>query len=166
MSTVLLDAHQYAASSNNYSFSDIREWLNGGFYDSAFSLGNSLIQTTMVDNSASTTDSSSNNYACASTEDKVYLLSYKDYLNADYGFSTSADSTTTRQCKTTDWARANGAWYSTDSSCLYNGYYWTRSPYSSYSGYAWGVSNDGHLSDSYVDDSGYSVRPSLRIKVA
>ena len=167
VSTVLLDAHRYAASSNNYKNSEIRTWLNGDFYDSAFSLGNSLIQTTTVDNSASTTGSSSNKHACDNTEDKVYLLSYKDYLNADYGFSTSSSTyDTARRCKTTDWARANGAYYSTNSYYLYNGSYWPRSPDSSSFSYAWLVSYDGVLSYSGVSGSHFSVRPSLRIKVA
>ena len=115
-----------------------------------------------MDNSAATTDSSSNTYACDDTQDKVYLLSYQDYMNTSY-FADSA----ARQCKTTDWARANGVLVSTDSSYLYNGRYWTRSPYSSYSDYAWYVYYDGVLSDyCFVYDSGGAVRPSLRIKVA
>ena len=177
VSTVLLDAHRYNGDysgtkngryANNYAWSEIREWLYNEFYYSAFSLGNSLIQTTTVDNSASTTSSSSNKYACANTYGEVvYLLSYKDYLNADYGFSTDEDAhDTARRCKTTDWARANGAWYSTSSSYLYNGYYWTRSPGSSYSYDAWRVNGDGGLCSDGVSDSDLSVRPSLRIKVA
>ncbi len=170
VSTVLLDAHRYneyysgtknGCYANNYERSEIRGWLNGDFYDSAFSLGDSLIQTTTVDNSASTTSSSSNSYACSDTEDKVYLLSYKDYANAAY-FAAPAS----RQSKTTDWARANGAYCSTSSSYLHNGWYWTRSPFSSYSGRAWNVYYDGDLNHSYVDGSYCSVRPSLRIKVA
>ncbi len=172
VSTVLLDAHRYNAYwsgkdsdgyyANNYEQSEIRAWLNGDFFNKAFSLGNSIIQTTEVDNSAATTNSSSNSYACGNTEDKIYLLSNQDYCNTAYFANAAA-----RQCKTTDWARANGAWYSTDSSYLYNGYYWTRSPYSSSdSYYAWYVSYGGGLSYDYVVDSSYAVRPSLRIKVA
>ncbi len=171
VSTALLDAHRYNAYwsgkdsngyyANNYEQSEIRAWLNDDFYNSAFSLGDSLIQTTAVDNSAATTDSSSNSYACKNTEDKVYLLSYQDYKNTSY----FADSPA-RQCETTDWARANGAYYHTSSSYLYSGWYWTRSPRSGDSGYAWYVSGDGYLYDNYVDPARGSVRPSLRIKVA
>ncbi len=54
---------------------------------------------------------------------------YRDYINCNYGFSTSSDITNTRCCKTTDWVRARGAYYDTN----YDGYYWTRSPdYDSY----------------------------------
>ncbi len=166
----LLDVHRYNDSydgtkddayANNYEKSEIREWLNGAFHDSAFALDDSLIQTVTVDNSASTTDSSTNQYACDNTEDKVYLLSYQDYENTDYFADDAA-----RQCKVTDWVKANCAWYSTDASYSGNGYYWTRSPYSNRSNNAWNVFYDGYLNYNYVNYSDYCVRPSLQIKVA
>lgn len=177
VSNALLDLHRYnkrwdGADSdgyyaNNYERSEIRSWLNGDFYNEAFSLDDSLIQTTTVDNSVSTADSSSNSYVCGDTEDKVYLLSYQDYLNADYGFSTTTGSSTTRGCKTTDWVRASGV------ECyVYYGYdatYWTRSPSSSYSGAAWYVVGGGGLiGGSYYCSVGdaHAVRPGLSIKVA
>ena len=171
VSTVLLDTYRYcgftkAHNPNSYSLSSIRKWLNGDFYNSAFSLGDSNILETTVNNSASTTSSKPNGYAGANTDDKVYLLSYKDYLNADYGFSTFSGLSTTRQCKTTDWARANGAWCSTDSSYLYNGWYWTRSPDSSDSLGALRVEPEGDFSSGYVDYSFHSVRPAITIKIA
>ncbi|MDY4849533.1 MAG: InlB B-repeat-containing protein [Bacilli bacterium] len=181
VSSVLLDAHCYYNSTshrtidgqivyaNNYKYSGIRAWLNADFYNSAFALGNEHIQTTTVNNSALTTNNSSNSYACANTEDKVFLLSYQDYLNSEYGFEATSrytDTSDTRWCRTTDWARARGASYSTKSSYLYNGYYWTRSPYSIYSDYAWYVYIDGGLGDNRVDSTGYSVRPGLSIKIA
>ena len=180
LSSVLLDAHCYYNSTssrtidgqtiyaNNYEYSDIRTWLNDDFYNSAFALNNSYIQITTVDNSASTTNNRyRNSFTCANTEDKVFLPSYKDYVNSSYGFSTSADSNT-RYCKTTDWARARGAGYSTSSE-LYYGPYWTRSPYSgypynSYSYYACSVLSD--LNNFDVSRSSCSVRPGLSIKIA
>lgn len=178
LSSVLLDAHGYYSSTadrtidgktvypNNYEYSDIRAWLNNDFYNSAFALDNGNIQTTTIDNSASTTDSTSNPYACNSTQDRVFLPSYEDYINSSYGFSTSTDSTDTRCCKTTDWARARGAYYSTSSSHLYNGVYWTRSPYSHYSYGALIVNDGGNLYGNHVVPTSYSVRPGLSIKLA
>lgn len=169
LSSVLLDAHCYYNSKsnrtidgktiypNNYEYSNIRTWLNNDFYNSAFALGNTHIQTTTVDNSASTTISSNNPCACNNTQDKVFLPSYQDYTNRDYGFITSF-------CKTTDWARARGAFYSTYSSYyLYNGYYWTRSPNSD-PNETIGVCYNGFYSVSVISTS-YSVRPSLSIKI-
>ena len=180
VSSMLLDAHCYYHSRkertidgqtvypNNYKYSDIRTWLNNDFYKSAFALGNSHIQTTTVDNSAATTDNSSNSYACANTQDKVFLPSYQDYLNSSYGFSTSADPTYTRWCKTTDWARARGASCITSSqSYPINGSYWTRSPLSDYRfGDTSTVSFNGDLSSADLSNLSGSVRPSLLIKIA
>ena len=178
VSSVLLDNHCYYNSTdrrtiddltiyaNNYEYSDIRTWLNNDFYNSAFALGNSYIQTTTVDNSASTTNSSSNKYACNNTQDKVFLPSYQDYINSSYGFSTETGKTDTRHCRTTDWARARGAYYDTNSdSSQYNGWYWTRSPHSDMSAVAHFIYPSGSLSNNIVHTSA-GVRPGLSIKIA
>ncbi len=172
VSSVILDAHCYYSSkdsrtidgktiySNNYKHSDIRAWLNGDFYNTAFSLGNSYIQTTEVDNSAATTVDSTNEYICENTYDKVYLLSYQDYKNATYFADEEA-----RKCKVTDYAKANGcyvstSWYSTD--C---GLYLTRSPSDSCSYEANYILNNGHVfSSAEVYRNFYSVRPAMTVK--
>lgn len=173
LSSVLLDAHCYYNSTssrtidgktvyaNNYKYSDIRTWLNDGFYNSAFALGNNYIQTTTVNNGASTTNSKDNPYACDNTQDNVFLPSYKVYIKSSYGFSTSTNPDNARCCKTTDWARARRAWYSTS----YNGHYWTRSPRSDHTYSAWYVRYDGCLDTNYryVDTTFVSVRPAIKI---
>ncbi len=177
VSSTLLNAKNYYSSDtmriidgeliypNNYEHSDMRSWLNNEFYDSAFALDDSLIQTVTVDNSVATTNYSTNQYACDNTEDKVYLLSYQDYENADY----FADETA-RQCKVTDWAKANYAYYNTyDTDDLENGEYWTRSPYSNGSNKLWNIGTSGILSDDnsgFWFDNKYCVRPAITIKVA
>ena len=179
VSSVLLDAqcyyHDYANErtigeqtiyQNNYKYSDIRAWLNEDFYNSAFALGSTNIQTTTVDNSASTTISASNQYACDPTEDKIFLPSYKDYTNASYGFTTTTSETETRQCKTTDWARARGVMYSKDAQYLYNGAYWTRSPHDYYKNNACRVFYSGNLYNDHVDRDFFGVRPALNITIA
>ena len=180
LSSVLLDVHCYYNSTsnrtidgktvypNNYEYSDIRTWLNNDFYNSAFALDNSHIQTTTVDNSASTTETTYNTRACNNTQDKVFLPSYKDYINSSYGFSDSTSSTNTRYCRTTDWARAKGAYYDRRSSSLYNGQYWTRSPTAPSYNNAWYVDDVGNLAITYsfVDYTDNCVRPSLSIKIA
>ena len=182
LSSVLLDGHCYHNSTsnrtidgktiypNNYEYSDIREWLNNDFFNSAFALGDDYIQTKTVDNSAGTTKSSSNPYACRNTQDKVFLLSYKDYQSSSYGFSSSTSSSNTRTCKVTDWARASGISYSTNLSSLYNGYYWTRSPDNDYPYYVWSIDYAGLFNHNYYGDNGVasmfiSVRPSLSISI-
>ena len=171
VSTLLLDAHRYneyysgtknGCYANNYGNSEIREWLNDDFYNSAFSLGNSNILETTVDNSASTTFSSSNIHACADTTDKVYLLSYEDYYNSLRFFS----SRPSIKCKTTDWARANGAFHVTSYSYLYNGMYWTRSPNNSSSYSVEDVDCYGSIDTSSVSNDSLAVRPAVTIKIA
>lgn len=129
VSSVLLDVFLYYGY--DYPTSEIRDWLNGDFYDSAFSLNDSLIETVTVDYPTSTSDDPGNRYAYESTEDKVYLLSYRDCAIPHYTqlSETTVAYYTAEQCKTTDWARVNGAYFNYDDpSVLYGaGWYWTRS---------------------------------------
>ena len=185
LSSVLLDAHCYYDFSsaddeseeyrtnngiyhNNYEYSDIRSWLNDEFYISAFALHNSFIQETTVDNSASTTDSDENPYACENTEDKVFLPSYQDYINSSYGFSAPNNPDDARRlCKTTDWARARGAWCDTRY-YPYNGDYWTRSPCSGDYDVACSVAYIGWVDSAEwaVAQECVCVRPAISIKIA
>lgn len=68
-------------------YSHIRSWLNSTFFETAFnSSKKEKIETTIVDNSASSTLDDSNKYACDNTSDKMFLLSYKEaknYLSSD-----------------------------------------------------------------------------------
>ena len=117
-----------------------------------------------MDNSAATTASEPNQYACENTEDKVFLLSYQDYTNTAYGFISSAYSETgTRQCVTTDYARAKGALVNTSNNY---GYYWTRSPNSGNEHYASYVRTDGVIH--YDNNTSYAymcVRPAITITI-
>ena len=89
-----------AGRNNNYARSDIRAWLNDEFYNSAFGdLQRALIRTTEVDNSAASTETSSNPYVCENTNDKVFLLGYREVwevqercmLASDYSRATGVD---------------------------------------------------------------------------
>ena len=178
LSTVLLDAHSYYGDyynrndaqgtvyPNSYIKSDIRSWLNNDFFNEAFLLNDEFVKDTNVDNSAPTTDIANNKYACENTIDKVFLPSYQDYLNTSYGFDGDASiKSNTRVCKTTDYSRARGAWYNTNSSMLYNGSYWTRSPSSEFNYASWNVNTAGYLSTYVVDGSEHSVRPAINITI-
>ena len=172
-STVYKNGKWYHA--NDYENSIIRSWLNNDFYDIAFALNNTIINNTIIDNSASTTNSNDNPYCCSDTEDKVFLLSYKDYLNENYGFSNSPNSSSTRFCKTTDWARANKAYsYVYNSNYSYsvpeyhnNGIYWMRSPYyekkSNYDNQVWSIGEDGGTGWADPDYDDVCIRPAIII---
>ena len=163
VSDMLLDAHPYSLTdSNNYAESEVRAWLNGDFYNTAFALDNSHIRTTLVDNSPSTTEDENNPNICPNTEDKVFLLSSRDYDSEKNGFYDAR----TRRCLTTDWTRARGGFsdsgyhYFSGFNC---GYYWTRSP-DSESNMAMVVSSEGWITVSNTD-SEYQrcVRPAISV---
>ncbi len=126
LSTYVLDAHAFdSATEKTYKDSNIRSWLTTNFYNSAFRLGDAYGKVTSAANdndSACFSNTYSYEYATAATEDKVYLLSYKDLSKDTYiiggGQSPYAKS------KVTDYAKARGAFASSDS----YGRYWTRTP--------------------------------------
>ena len=149
---------------NNYEHSTIREWLNNAFYNKAFSSPEKgSILTTLVDNSASTTASSTNPYFSNNTMDKVYLLSYQEATSSTYGFSTSDSSSSTRTAVTTDYARAVGAYMNTSTSYYGNGSWYLRSPSGDYSINARIVYYDGRIGSSYVYNSNSGARPAIKI---
>ena len=166
---------------SNYKYSAIRAYLNGkyesydtqlkpyenkGFLQTAFTAeAQNLIAVTTVDNSAASTTDSGNNlteatsYACADTEDKIFLLSLKEATS--YGFPAYNKSGTgnARIRKPTDYAKANYA--------DYDGYWWLRSPGYSNCNYAYSVNSDGCAYDGgyYVNITSRGVVPALSISL-
>ena len=167
---------------NNYKYSNIRAYLNstrnqfeidGGspteydvdwagkrFLTSAFT-GDELakIKTTAVDNSVASTGYDSNEYACENTEDKVFLMSYRETQNELYGLSKNAD----RIMQATDYARANGAYQSKTEGA--GGFWWLRSPYYGNSSEARFIINDGYDFYIGVDYDPMGVVPALTVTV-
>ena len=150
-----------AGNNNNYANSDIRAWLNDEFYKTAFGeLQQALIQTTEVDNSAQSTGNLSNPYSCANTFDKVFLLSFSEVSNRDYGFSSSQlDSDTARKMITSDFSRATGACTLSNG----NGMWWLRSPYKSNSKRACYTSGNLANSGSDCGNDSRGVVPALNL---
>ena len=151
---------------NNYKHSDIRAWLNGEFLDTAFvEVAQSLIETTEVDNSVYSTGYSGNPYACENTFDKVFLLSYREAVNSDYGFSSD-----TARMTVSDYARSTGAYMDISNDYFGCGNWWLRSPYYYDSSnarlvYFYGdayVDADSNLNVDYDD---YGVVPAMNIKL-
>ena len=163
---------------NNYKYSNIRAYLNGlngssygvnnysgrGFADKAFSLSaSSFINTVNVDNSHNTATGYSKryskNYFCEDTKDKVFILSENDVNKNSYGFSNDNwnSNLSSRRRKTTDYARATGAYSSLEPGYNNCGWWWLRTP--NYSGgsddvcyvYAMGgTTGDEFSSDNYT----------------
>ncbi|MGN1061084.1 MAG: DUF6273 domain-containing protein [Candidatus Coproplasma sp.] len=95
--TVVKDGLVYYADeaktiySNNWENSDVRAWLNDNFYSTSFTASerNKIVAKTLDNKNTSFDATSKYNSAQNATTDMVYLLSYTDILNADYGFPTS-----------------------------------------------------------------------------
>ena len=92
---------------NNYEYSNIRKWRNETFYNTAFtSSEKSAIVKTTLDNSAYSTSYSE--YDSNSTTDNIWVLSYDEVLNADYGFSDDAGNCKARASAGSDYADVQG----------------------------------------------------------
>ena len=180
LSNMILDTHVYYETAetrtidnekiypNNYKYSSIRSWLNDQFYQTAFASGDASILVTTVDNSRSTFryPDIDYRYECENTLDKVFLPSYHDYTSKKYGFSESEEESETRCCKTTDWARAKGAFLDSQSATLpFGGVYSSRSPHS-LNHMISGVQLDGNIQSTYgVLADGSGVRPAIRVSI-
>ena len=177
-STKLLDTHDFYHSEanrkiegktiypNNYEYSDIRNYLNNDFYNSAFSLGNQFVLPTNVDNNASTTRNKNNPYVCNDTTDNIFLLSYQDYVNKDYFPIPTQD--VARSTKTTEFARARGSYIIHNPSSIYHlcANYYSRSPVEIDPNYVSYVYQAGSMGISSINATYYCIRPALNIKVA
>ena len=158
-------AYDYA-SNNNYKNSDIRAWLNGKFLNTAFGdVAQSLIETTEVDNSASSTGYDSNPYACENTFDKVFLLSHREVMSYDIANSSTFNAA---GCMTvSDYVRSTGAQMNTSSDYFGCGDWWLRSPDYNDRSQARNVDYRGRVNNYYdvadVYYAGLGVVPALNI---
>ena len=136
--------------------SDIRSWLNGSFMDTAFTgEEQGAILKTEVDNSQAEGDREYDTIGGNNTEDRVFLLSYKEAFE-DY-FSSDEE----RICMPTDYAVQNGAYTNDDTGACR---WWLRSPGLDQSRAAQGYSDGSPGSDSVSNDNN-CVRPALWINL-
>lgn len=143
--------------SNNYKYSDVREWLNNDFLSNAFGFNVSPLTIMEIDNSKETTATPDSGFECENTFDYVTLLSYKDY---------NEQALSNRLIKTTDYVRVSGANYSVNSNNLFSGYYWTRSPIETEEENGTSVSRcnmNGTINNDFVGWGGSCVQPSITI---
>ena len=151
---------------NNYEYSTIRSWLNDTFYNTAFTtLQRNLIQQVTLDNSTSTTNSYSNRYACNDTQDYVYLLSYKDIHNSDYGFSTNTyDEDLNKKKTATDYSKCQGVSAQSGESGWYS-----RSPHVNGSNLVCSISRNGntaYIGGGYTYGRSLGIVPAVQIKLS
>ena len=118
-----LDAKEYHEEQEDITWeqSDIRSWLNSSFMDTAFtSEEQGAILKSEVDNSQAEGNSEYDTTGGNNTEDRVFLLSYKEAFE-DY-FSSDEE----RVCMPTDYAVQNGAYINDDTGVCW---WWLRGSY-------------------------------------
>ena len=165
-----LDAQPYNITGHaaTWETCTLRTWLNGTFYNKAFSSAEqAAILTTNVDNSKKQCYSGWETNGGNNTQDKVFLLSYKE---AYVYFDVTEDSHCNEKSPVapTAYAIAQGA--DVDSYCKTEDgtaarWWWLRSPgYYQFS--AAYVESDGSLDSLYcIDNASGSVRPALWVNL-
>ena len=129
---------------NNYKYSTVRSWMNNDFLNGAFTATQrDMILTTEIDNSVGGTGYESNDYVCENTFDKVFVLSYAESINHNYGFAEEAVKDLARSFVVSDYSRANGALINTVSAEYGYGYWWLRSPINTFSMIVRNISTQG-----------------------
>lgn len=145
----------------------LRTWLNGTFYNKAFSSAEqAAILTTNVDNSKNQCYSGWSTNGGNNTQDKVFLLSYAE-ANKYFGVTYDNSSNTKSRVAPTAYAIARGTYtYSSNKTAdgTAAGWWWLRSPGSRQDGAAY-VHADGSLKFvSGCYDAG-AVRPALWVNL-
>ena len=148
-----VEKHDDGYDANNWDRSDIKEWLNSDFYNSAFALNDSY------------------NKGNPFTSDKVFFPNNSEYMTREYGFTEDALATLgvsrtgiNRHTKTTDWALARGATCEKTGSNKFYGPYWTRSERWSDSVFL--VKYDGSLQSQELRvDFACGIRPAIAIEM-
>ena len=152
-----LDAKEYHEEQEDITWeqSDIRSWLNSSFMDTAFtSEEQGAILKSEVDNSQAEGNSEYDTTGGNNTEDRVFLLSYKEAFE-DY-FTSDME----RICIPTCYAVQNGAYRDDDTGVCY---WWLRSPGSFQNG-ATDVKSGGSSSVGVTHDRS-CIRPALWVNL-
>ena len=151
---------------NNYAHSGVRKWLNGTFFNTAFSdEEKARIVLTTVKNSAETTKKPINEYACDDTADKVFLLSFQEAA------ALFADNKS-RWKKASDYVKAQGCYaYGTHDAKYSNACWWLRSPDHKYNnivrcvGDGGGIGDGGFSTSHEPSSTADGVAPAIIVKI-
>lgn len=130
-----IDARPFDGRLNDWGKSEIRSWLNGEFYNSAFTADEKALVKSF-------------------NEDYVFLLSKEE---AEKYFSDDD----ARMCRPDAYAMSKGAYADDDG----YGWWWLRSPDPDYGNFAYGVNCDGDIYLCSVHSGSGFVRPALWISL-
>ena len=145
-----LDAKRFDDDSNDWESSEIRQWLNGDFYNKVFTEKEKKYI-------------SPSNLSDVGTSDNVFLLSKEE---AETYFANDEE----RKCKATDYAVKNGAFvydgsYGGEAGAGYS-FWWLRSPDPNDGNYVYYVDDGGFIGHYYyVSDDSNLARPALWINL-
>ena len=152
----------YTNYASDYETSSIRQWLNTDFYNTAFSSAQQkIVKSTTLNNDGYYTSVGTTGYEkldSNSTNDKIFLLSYNEVRNSNYGFNSSwsADDPA-RFAEGSDYARSQGLYIGYNN----NSFWFLRSPGGS-SDYCCYVDRTGYsYFRCYVSSTSNGVRPAL-----
>ncbi len=138
--------------------SSLRKWLNEDFYNTAFSESEKAqIGTTYV------FDEYGFPYTDSYDGDKIFLLTYNDSTNPEFGFNSDPDALDpARQLKGTQYAKCQGLYVMDNENfgIVGNSFWWVCSPYSDWAVYC--SSDDGYLYDAAVSYTDYGVVPAFK----
>ena len=153
-------AYNFSNACESYEESSIRAWLNSTFYKTAFNeLQSSIILATNISN----TDPEINTSESDCLNDKVFLLSYTEVTNANYGFK-SEDSAydDNRKMQASDYSRANGCFINANfNNC---GTWWLRSYNTNYTNVKTvGLDSWVIYTSLSLDNTSYGVVPAIQI---
>lgn len=154
---------------NDYSKSSMRDWLNDNFYYTAFNEAQqNNIKISEIDNTAGGKYEfdTYKYYNGETTYDKVFLPSYFEMINPQYGFSSDPSSDDeARKAKATDYAKIQGAWAEIDESDENYGYsMWllrTAFSESRYTGYVF--ESGGCWAFSVAEQIEKGTRPAIKL---
>lgn len=165
-----LDAQPYNKDHTSVTWETctLRTWLNGTFYNKAFSSAEqAAILTTSADNSKYQCYSGGSTNGCNNTQDKVLLLSYAE-ANKYFGVTYDNRRNTKSRVAPTAYAIAQGAYadsFRRTADGTAAGQWWLRSPGLYHQDYAASVLTDGSFDGHDVSSDYGSVRPALWVNI-
>lgn len=145
------EGKEYAVWENSI----LRKGLNDSFYNMAFTDKEKDI---IIETKAAISNGDG-------VLDKVSVLSNMDVCNASYGFNYDSVKSETRLVKITAYAKANGAYVSTQNGCGA----WLFRPYNQGGEKIYFVNSDGKLCEAYIGSGviiGAAVRPCIHINLS
>ncbi|HOL61417.1 MAG TPA: DUF6273 domain-containing protein, partial [Clostridia bacterium] len=161
---IVLDTQIFDETSVFWHESYVREWLNGSFYNVAFSFAEkSLIQNARVATNYDTYYNGQPDYEFE-TYDYLFLPSYEVVTNANYGF----DNQSGRSALCSDYSRARGVFVATysENNLDYNfgkAFYTTRTPRDPHNVYR--VQYIGEVETTNPMTAGNGIRPMMILEI-